>query len=200
VLSSDVLGGEVSRAEELDPEALKAAKELCAIVTKDSLRQMTAQLSSMTCLKSERTEDEADGHHRASRFAPARLRANSGQLPLELMDDAPPIYARHFTAAELREMIAFYQTPVGKEAISVCLRSCRRSSAHNPNAAQVQRTSGSLQQGFCKKRGLSIGRIVRDRRDGLWPRRPSLKAPRVPNRGRPSCWGDGTEPDHARAV
>jgi hypothetical protein len=30
---------------------------------------------------------------------------------------APPIYARHFTAAEMHDIIAFYQTPTGAKAL-----------------------------------------------------------------------------------
>jgi hypothetical protein len=33
------------------------------------------------------------------------------------MKDAPAIYARHFTAQELRELAAFYRTPTGQKAL-----------------------------------------------------------------------------------
>lgn len=35
------------------------------------------------------------------------------------MADGPAIYARYFTAAELRELLAFYRTPVGASALRV---------------------------------------------------------------------------------
>ena len=35
----------------------------------------------------------------------------------EAMKEAPSIYARHFTAGELRELTAFYQTPTGAKAL-----------------------------------------------------------------------------------
>jgi len=35
----------------------------------------------------------------------------------ELMSEQPAIYARYFTADELREIIAFYQTPTGSKAL-----------------------------------------------------------------------------------
>src|SRR4029077_3123422 len=35
----------------------------------------------------------------------------------EAMNDAPPIYARHFTVAELKELAAFYRTPTGAKAL-----------------------------------------------------------------------------------
>ena len=37
----------------------------------------------------------------------------------KLMGDAPVIYARHFTASELRELTDFYRAPIGKKALSV---------------------------------------------------------------------------------
>jgi hypothetical protein len=36
-----------------------------------------------------------------------------------VMADAPKIYARHFTAAELRDMLAFYKTPTGQKTLKV---------------------------------------------------------------------------------
>jgi uncharacterized protein len=35
----------------------------------------------------------------------------------ESMQDAPRLYARHFTADELRDMIAFYHTPTGEKGL-----------------------------------------------------------------------------------
>ena len=33
------------------------------------------------------------------------------------MKEAPAIYARHFSAAELQELIAFYRTPIGAKSL-----------------------------------------------------------------------------------
>ena len=35
----------------------------------------------------------------------------------EVMKDAPAVYARYFTAAELRDMVAFYRSPTGLKAL-----------------------------------------------------------------------------------
>ena len=35
----------------------------------------------------------------------------------EVMRDSPAVYARHFTADELRAMLAFYKSPVGQKAL-----------------------------------------------------------------------------------
>ncbi len=39
--------------------------------------------------------------------------------PGGLMDQAIPVYAKYFTHQEIRELLAFYQTPIGKKAILV---------------------------------------------------------------------------------
>jgi hypothetical protein len=38
--------------------------------------------------------------------------------PGGLMEKLVPVYARHFTHAEIRELIAFYGTPIGKKTVS----------------------------------------------------------------------------------
>jgi hypothetical protein len=35
----------------------------------------------------------------------------------DVMQDAAPIYARHFTEQELRDILAFYRTPTGVKAL-----------------------------------------------------------------------------------
>ena len=35
----------------------------------------------------------------------------------EIMKQAPPIYARHFTLDEINQLIAFYKSPVGIKAM-----------------------------------------------------------------------------------
>lgn len=40
----------------------------------------------------------------------------------ELLEELMPVYERHFTHEEIREMIAFYETPLGKKTIDVMPR------------------------------------------------------------------------------
>jgi hypothetical protein len=51
------------------------------------------------------------------------LRGEFEQLMLgglgDLAKDAPAVYARNFTAAEMRDLIAFYRTPTGAKALRV---------------------------------------------------------------------------------
>jgi hypothetical protein len=98
------------------PDAIAAAKELFAFLSKDILAQMTTQLSQLTWPDVER---RLSGH--LDRAALAELRREFERIQLEnledIMKDAPMIYARRFTAAELREIVAFYRTPTGVKAL-----------------------------------------------------------------------------------
>jgi uncharacterized protein len=37
----------------------------------------------------------------------------------DAMSDTPEVYARYFTAGEMKEIVAFYQTPTGMKALQV---------------------------------------------------------------------------------
>ncbi len=37
----------------------------------------------------------------------------------EVMKEAPAIYAKYFTAQEMRDLVAFYQTPLGAKTMQV---------------------------------------------------------------------------------
>jgi hypothetical protein len=151
-------GGPARAAGEPDPEALKAAKELSAIVTTDMLKQMSAQVLSLTWpgieknLKAKQTLTTAQIDS---------LRQDLDRIQVdyfsELMEDAIPLYARHFTAAELREMLAFYKTPVGKKAIRELPQVMTEMMAIiTPKMTTMQ---NEIMQAFGKvlrKRGLSI--------------------------------------------
>jgi uncharacterized protein len=45
-----------------------------------------------------------------------------GAFTLESMKSAPAIYTAHFSAAELREIAAFYKTPTGAKALALSPR------------------------------------------------------------------------------
>jgi len=120
-LSSVFSGGTNALADAgVDPEALKAARELSAIVSKDTLVQVCAQMSSLVWPDVER---KLTAKQTISAEQVTSLRAEFERIQLDfmsrIMDDAPVVYAHHFTASELRELIAFYRTPIGKKAISV---------------------------------------------------------------------------------
>jgi hypothetical protein len=51
----------------------------------------------------------------------AELRKEFDRIELaflaEAMKEAPPVYARHFSVSELKELTAFYRTPIGAKAL-----------------------------------------------------------------------------------
>jgi len=160
VVLSSVLGGATRShaTDQPDPEALKAAKELCAIMTKDSLKQMSAQLSAMTWPGIEKSL-------RAKQTVTAKqldsLRQDFERIQVDflssVMDDAPAVYARYFTAAELREMLAFYKTPVGQKTLTVLPQVMTEFMAVvMPKIPKVQKDVMESFSKVLRKRGLEI--------------------------------------------
>jgi uncharacterized protein len=95
---------------------LQAANELASIVSADAVNQISRELAANlwptleNSLKS-RIDDatlselRADFDHRLTRFSD------------EAMKDAPAVYAKYFTAQELRDITAFYRTSAGAKAL-----------------------------------------------------------------------------------
>ncbi len=113
-------GANVARAQGAPPsaEALQAAKELVTVVTKDTIKELAARVTAQVWPQIEQ------GLQAKQKIAPlqlAELRHEFERIQLEfatkVMEDAPAIYARYFTAAELRELLAFYGTPIGAKAL-----------------------------------------------------------------------------------
>jgi uncharacterized protein len=97
-------------------EALQAANELTSIISADAVNQITRELAAgfwpnvENSLKSQvddatLSELRADFDHRLAQFG------------AEAMKGAPAIYAKYFTAQELRDITAFYRTPTGAKAL-----------------------------------------------------------------------------------
>jgi hypothetical protein len=101
------------------PEALAAAKELFAILSKDMMDQLVSQLTAHFWPVIERSLASKN----VDQATLAELRKEFERIQKEnlavVMQDAPPIYARFFTAAELKELAAFYRTPIGRKALKV---------------------------------------------------------------------------------
>jgi len=103
------------------PEAatLQAAKDLVGILNKGTLEQMAVQVTNQIWPQIEnalKTKNAA-----ITPEVLAELRGEFAKVQLEFltttMADAPTIYARHFTEAELRQLLAFYQAPLGQKAL-----------------------------------------------------------------------------------
>lgn len=104
------------RAQEPPPETLAAARDLSAIMTGDTITQMTAAMAAQIWPA---IEQQLGAKVDAATLAEMRvefertLKSFTG----EMMKDAPEVYARHFSTQELRDMVAFYKSPSGSKAL-----------------------------------------------------------------------------------
>jgi hypothetical protein len=99
------------------PEAIAAANELFGILSVDMMKQLTAQMTNlMWPMLEKKARDE-----RIDDATIAELRKEFDRIQVanltEIMKQAPPIYARHFSVDELHELIAFYRSPTGAKAL-----------------------------------------------------------------------------------
>lgn len=110
--------GERARADDTPlPEAIAAANELFTILSADMMKQLTGQMTGAfwPVVEQKAHADKIDD------ATIAELRAEFERIQIsfvtDAMKEAPPIYARHFTVAELRDLAAFYRTPTGAKAL-----------------------------------------------------------------------------------
>jgi hypothetical protein len=106
---------------EAQSEALKAANELMAVMSKDTVRQMVMGMTAQVwptieqTLRAKRSDiDQATLTELRSEFERIQMQYMTG-----VMSDAPALYARYFTAEELRDMLEFYKTPTGLKSLQV---------------------------------------------------------------------------------
>ena len=104
------------RAQEPLPETLAAARDLSAIMTGDTIAQMTAAMAAQIwpaiAQQLGAKVDAATLTEMRAEFE-RTLSAFTG----EIVKDAPEVYARHFSTQELRDMVAFYKSPSGAKAL-----------------------------------------------------------------------------------
>jgi uncharacterized protein len=106
-----------ARADETaSPETMQAARALATIVTGDTVNQMTRAITAQLWPS---IEQQLGGKVDAATLADMRAEFERTLLAMtsEVMSEAPAIYARHFSAQELRDMVAFYRSPVGMKAL-----------------------------------------------------------------------------------
>jgi hypothetical protein len=115
-----VLAGAGGHARADDPpgaEALAAAQELLAVLSPDMMKQLTGSITASFWpvveqkARAEKIDEATIGELRAE-FERIQV-----AFVTDAMKEAPPIYARHFTVAELHELTAFYRTPTGAKAL-----------------------------------------------------------------------------------
>ena len=106
-----------ARAEDKPaPKVMQAAHELAAIVTGDTVQQLSAAMAAQIWPTIER---QAAGKVDAATLTDMRkaFEQTLEKFTGEVMANAPEVYARHFTAQELHDMIAFYKSPTGVKAL-----------------------------------------------------------------------------------
>ncbi len=100
------------------PETLRVAQELAGIMTGNTITQMSRALTAQIWPN---IEGQFKAKVDAATLAELKtvFEETLANFTTEVMKDAPAVYARNFTAQELRDMIAFYKTPTGKKALQV---------------------------------------------------------------------------------
>lgn len=105
-------------AAQTDPAALAAAEDLVTLMSAGMLEQMSDQMVSAL-----QTQLELALDTRLDDATIAAVHQEAKAILMVILADsmkaAPPIYARHFTAAELGDIAAFYRTPTGQKTIRV---------------------------------------------------------------------------------
>jgi hypothetical protein len=106
---------------EAQSDTLKAANELMAVMSKDTVQQMVTGMTAQIwpaieqAVRAKRSDiDQATLTELRGEFERIQLQYMAG-----VMADAPALYARYFSAQELRDMLAFYKTPTGLKSLQV---------------------------------------------------------------------------------
>jgi hypothetical protein len=124
-------------AAPIDPDTAAAVKELIEVMhMRDSILQTMAQMQknmpammlqgATAAIKNNPKTTDAQKEEAIAKAAKeipqmaATMNATLSDPAMwdEMLVEFVPLYARHFTAAELREMAAFYRTPVGMKVIA----------------------------------------------------------------------------------
>ena len=112
-----VTGMQASADDSPNAAALTAAQELMSTISPDMTKQLTGSIAATFWpvveqkARADKIDDATIGELR-NEFERIQI-----AFVTEAMKEAPAIYARHFTADELRELAAFYRTPTGAKAL-----------------------------------------------------------------------------------
>jgi len=103
-------------ADKPSAETVQAAQELAAIMTGDTVQQLSAAMAAQVWPT---IEAQAAGKVDSATLADMRqaFEKTLAKFTGEVMAHAPEVYARHFSAQELRDMVAFYKSPTGVKAL-----------------------------------------------------------------------------------
>ncbi len=102
-------------------EIMQAAKDLMAVMSVDTVRQMVQGMTNQIWpqiereLRGKRPDiDQSTLTELRTEFENIQTRYMAG-----VMADAPKVIAKYFTATELREMLAYNKSPTGQKALKV---------------------------------------------------------------------------------
>ena len=97
-------------------DTLKAAQELAGIMTGDTVQQMTRALVAQMWPG---IEGQLSNKVDAATLTDIRaeLERLLGKFVSDALQDVPALYARHFTAGELHDLVAFYKSPTGAKTL-----------------------------------------------------------------------------------
>jgi uncharacterized protein len=105
----------VAPAPAQSPDAIAAAKDLMGVMhSADNFKAMMPSI--MQALKPAVVQGRPEVERDFDALVPALLGAMNSRLD-EMIDKIAGIYARNFTAAELREVAAFYRGPTGQKFV-----------------------------------------------------------------------------------
>jgi hypothetical protein len=100
------------------PQALQAAQDLVKVLTGDMVTQMSRAMTGQIWPKI-----EAEFGPKTDQATMAELRTEFEKtlekFVLDSMQDAPALYAKYFSAQELRDIGAFYRTPSGAKSLEL---------------------------------------------------------------------------------
>lgn len=102
-------------------DTLAAARELLALMSEDMIAKLVGQVTDRMWPSIESRLRAYNPDIDPSSLAGLRVELERIQLDYmkNVVKEGPEIYARHFTAEELREIISFYSTPVGAKLLEM---------------------------------------------------------------------------------
>jgi uncharacterized protein len=104
-------------AEEPDPAAIAKAKEVMAAAHSDKMAAQMITLMEKPLSELIESVNPGRGKETADLLREELFPAMRQRMP-EFTDLAARIYAKHFTVADLEQLIAFYESPIGKKLVA----------------------------------------------------------------------------------
>jgi hypothetical protein len=118
IVAALACSGPPAHAQADQSEALQVANELFALLSKDMLADLTSNMTAQMWPMVERQMRPGLDQQTLAQLRTEFERIQKESLA-DVMQGAAPIYARHFTAGELRDLINFYNSPTGQKSLKV---------------------------------------------------------------------------------